>query len=159
MPSSAVEGKAKIRSIVNSMIRGSGFRLLDLGCGRGTYARLITKLCYKIGVDAVDYRKKFELDKWYDEFYQHDIRDTEWIRRLGRFDLAIAGDVLEHMTVEQAQNVLEAMQDIAKAVLVAVPYTYPQKGRGGNRWEDHIQDDLTPALMKELEDGKTKNRD
>lgn len=148
MSSSATAGKAKMAKMINKLITSSDFRILDLGCGRGTYARLINKPCYKIAIDAVDYTEKFELLKWYDKFYQHDIRDIEFLKKFYPIDLSIAGDVLEHMTVKDAQKVLATMQEISETVIVALPYTYEQKGRGGNHWEDHIQSDLTPELVR-----------
>lgn len=149
MPSSATEGKTKIKKIMNALIHSSEFKMLDLGCGRGTYGRLIEKPCHKVAVDAMDYREKFSLMDFYDEFYQHDIRDTDFLLSLGKFDLITAGDVLEHMTVSDAQRVLKTMEEMARFVIVAVPFMYPQKGRGGNHWEDHLQPDLTSQNMRE----------
>ncbi len=148
MPSSATEGKANIKKMINKMIANEKFKFLDLGCGRGTYSRLIEKPCYRVGVDAMDYREKFELDKWYDKFVQHDIRDTAFLKTLGKYDLIIAGDVLEHMTVEEARKVIDTIKEMAEVVIIALPFEYPQY-RKNNHWENHVQDDLTPALVKE----------
>lgn len=146
MPYSIEDGKKAVRKYVR---RYCGRRMLDLGCGYGAYGRMITGRCHKVGIDAVDYRDEFNLQDVYDEFHVHDIRDVAFLRRLGRFDLAIAGDVLEHLTTDDARAVLDAMEAIADAVIVAFPYTWTQRDWNGNRWEDHIQDDLTPEIVAE----------
>ena len=65
------------------------------------------------------------------------------------YDLVIFGDVLEHMSVEKAQKVLEYAKDHCKDYIVAVPFMYSQGELYGNPYERHIQDDLTPELFDE----------
>lgn len=148
MPYSCELGKEEVKDLLGKWITSPRMRVLDLGCGCGTYGKLIRdKDCHKIGVDAVDYRVRFRLRKYYEKVYVHDIRDVSFLESLGRFDIAIAGDVLEHMSIEDAQIVLAVMQKISDRVLVAFPYQYEQ--HTGDKWEDHIQDDLTPQIVKE----------
>jgi hypothetical protein len=64
------------------------------------------------------------------------------------YDLIIFGDVLEHLTVENAQKALDYAWPRCRDLVVAVPFLYPQGPVGGNEHEAHIQDDLTPSLMK-----------
>lgn len=63
------------------------------------------------------------------------------------YDLVIMGDVLEHMTREDAQVALERVLAIDADVLVVVPFMYPQDEEDGNVYQRHLQDDLTPELM------------
>lgn len=146
MPYSVNDGKEQIKGLVNELC---GKRMLDVGCGYGAYGRMVEGKCFKVGVDAVNYRRRFKLGEVYNNFIVHDIRDTDFLRRLGSYDLAVAGDVLEHMSVQDARRVLSTLEQIAEAVIVAVPYTWKQKDWNGNTWEDHIQDDLTPELVTE----------
>ena len=148
MPFSTPTGKDEIQKLLEEWITSPRMRVLDLGCGSGTYGKLMRGIqCHKFGVDAVDYRVRFHLRRFYERVYIRDIRDSEYLKILGHFDIAIAGDVLEHMTVEDAQKVLATMQIIADRNIVAVPYMYEQ--HTDIEWENHIQDDLTPGLVKE----------
>ena len=148
MSSSTSAGKQYIKKVINGIINQND-RVLDLGCGRGTYARLIDKECYKVGVDAVDYEKRFGLSEWYNEFHIRDIRDTDFIRQLGRFKIAIAGDVLEHLKYEDARKVLTVMEEVSEVCIVAFPYIYEQKAIGKGNWEFHEQSDLTREIIGE----------
>lgn len=71
------------------------------------------------------------------------------------FDLIIFGDVIEHMTVHKAQKVLEYASQHCKKMLVAVPFQFKQGPMRGNKYEEHIQDDLTPELFNERYPGFT----
>ena len=75
----------------------------------------------------------------YGNVYNVDIFDFkyEW------YDLIIFGDVIEHMTVERARAVLEYAWNRCKQMIVAVPFEYFQPPIYGNKWEEHIQNDLT----------------
>lgn len=148
MPSSTDAGKAMIGKLINGLITSDSFRILDLGCGKGTYGKLITRSCEKVAVDAVDYRNKFDLLSVYDKFVNSDIRDEGRIRALGKFDLVIMGDVLEHLVFRDARKVLDFLEDMSDCIIVAVPYLYPQDGRN-NSWETHRQPELTRSLFLE----------
>ena len=148
MPSSTAAGKPKVAKWLNGKITGSEYSILDLGCGKGTYGRLINKPCKKIAVDAVDYRKRFELMKYYDTFYQHDISDISFLESLGKHDMAILGDVLEHLYFDDARNVLDCLEKQCQTILVSVPFKSHQWGVF-NHWENHLQEDLTEEVFKE----------
>lgn len=147
MPQSIRLGKDKIKSIINYRISSSNYKVLDLGCGKGTYGRLIEKPCYKVAVDAVDYSQKYKLSRFYNEFHQMDIRNTQELKALGVFNIIIAGDVLEHMSFYDARKVLTAMKEMSELCIIAVPYLSKQHLEG-NKWEEHIQSDLTPEIMQ-----------
>ena len=65
------------------------------------------------------------------------------------YDLIIFGDVIEHMTVERAQTVLERAQSRCRDMIIGVPFLYPQDELYGNPWERHIQSDLTAEIFNE----------
>lgn len=146
MPYSTPTGKDEIKKLLQSWIVSPRMRVIDLGCGAGAYGKLLAETqCHIIGIDAVDYRARFRLRRYYEKVLIHDIRDGDFLKTLGHFDVAIAGDVLEHMATEEAQSVLATMQELADRVLVALPYEYEQ--HTGDKWEDHVQDDLTPGIV------------
>ena len=63
------------------------------------------------------------------------------------YDLIIFGDVIEHMSVEEAQGVLAYAMPRCRDMIVAVPFLYRQGPLYGNAFETHVQDDLTPELF------------
>ena len=65
------------------------------------------------------------------------------------YDLIIFGDVIEHMNVQDAQELLEYAGARCADMIVAVPFEYKQGEVDGNPWQEHIQDDLTPEIFAE----------
>jgi hypothetical protein len=55
----------------------------------------------------------------------------------------ILGDVLEHLSIEDAQNLLSDLTLKNIYCMVAVPYQMEQEAVGGNIYEIHKQSDLT----------------
>jgi hypothetical protein len=55
------------------------------------------------------------------------------------------GDVFEHLTFNEARDLLTRMN--GKRVMIAVPYMYRQGEWEGNVYETHWQPDLTPEVM------------
>ena len=124
--------------------------ILDVGPGVGTYADLLKKYMYS-NIDAVEiydgYVEAYNLKDKYRNVFVDDIVNFD----CSNYDFVILGDVLEHLTVENAHTVLNKCNN----VLVAVPYICPQGGvefdyNGQhliNPYEEHKQPDLTPLIM------------
>lgn len=142
MPYSYPHFKYEVKIHLEGTIQ-KGQRVLDVGPGSGTYARL----CDRIPMDAVEihapYLRRFNLGIFYQKVYLGDIRTFD----VANYDYIILGDVLEHLTFQEARAVLDRIAD--KRFLVAVPYTLPQGEWEGNKYETHHQDDLTPEIMAE----------
>lgn len=133
---SALEGKKFIYDIFKDIKPKKG---LDLGCGSGTYARLFPELDWT-GIEIWQpYVDKFSLDRLYERFVLADVR--EWVPD-DRYDIAVAGDVLEHMKEEEAIKVFSNLISCANVVIVSLPVVhYPQEIIGGNPYEAHVVDD------------------
>jgi autotransporter strand-loop-strand O-heptosyltransferase len=130
-------------------------RILDVGPGQGTYSELLRNLGYRM--DAVEvwapYVDQFELRSKYDSVYVADILSFD----VKPYDFIIMGDVLEHIPVQEAQELLTKFDLMEKRFLVAVPYMMPQDGAEyGNEYETHHQEDLTPDIMLERYPGLVK---
>ena len=123
-----------------------GSYVLDVGGGDGTYGRLLYDHfeidTIEIYQGAVEHLKK---TGFYDDVRQGDIR-TSIIHK--RYDLIILGDVIEHMTVVDAKEVIKRCEVVSDYVLIAVPYLYQQGALYGNQHEVHLQPDLTPAIFE-----------
>ncbi len=121
-------------------------KILDVGAGSGTYWNLLHEK-YK-NIDAVEIYapniKDYELEKKYANVYNNDIVTFEY----GSYDLIIFGDVIEHLTIPNAQKVIKYAFNRCRNLIVAIPYNYPQ-GPNENKWEEHIQSDLTQQNVLE----------
>lgn len=149
MPYSTSKGKEMIRKLIVE----SGFvNILDVGVGSGAYGRLLRDVGgVKItGIDAVDYRNRYKrLNDLYDAYYVVDMRDETFWSNAGRFNCVIFGDVIEHVSVQDAKKVLQCAKAVSDCIIVAVPYLAPQDEAGFGKYEIHIQDDLTDKIFKE----------
>ena len=87
----------------------------------------------------------YKLEEKYRHVYNVDIKDFKY----DYYDVIIFGDVIEHLSVEDAQKVLEYALPRCKQVIVALPYQYKQGEEYGNIYEIHKQDDLTCDIIKE----------
>lgn len=131
-----------------------GAYVLDVGGGDGTYGKLLYDY-FKIDTieifqGAVEHLKSAG---YYENVWHGDIR-TSIIHK--RYHLIVLGDVIEHMTVEDAKTVIKMCENQADYVLIAVPYLYKQGALYGNQHETHLQPDLTPAIFDERYKGYTR---
>jgi len=137
-------GKIEICNFVAENIQ-TGSTILDVGAGCGTYRYYLGSHynweAVEVWQESVD-----ALKQTYNKVYQEDIRKFEYTKD---YDLIIFGDVLEHLTVEDAQKVLKEATKHAKHILIGVPYMYEQEAIYGNEAEVHLQPDLTHNNFKE----------
>jgi 16S rRNA A1518/A1519 N6-dimethyltransferase RsmA/KsgA/DIM1 with predicted DNA glycosylase/AP lyase activity len=119
----------------------SDIKILDVGPGSGSYYDLLCKDFTNI--DAVEvyepYIDQFELRDKYKNVYNQDILEFNY----NSYNYLILGDVLEHLSIEYAQNLLADLTLKNIYCMVAVPYQMEQEAVGGNIYEIHKQDDLT----------------
>ena len=145
MPNSYPYFKSEIKEWFETNVP-TNKRILDVGPGQGTYSKLIRHLGYRM--DAVEvwapYVDEFRLREHYDNVYIADVREFN----LQDYDFIILGDVLEHLSTEDAQRLIDNIFFSEKQCLVAIPYMMPQDGdEYGNEYETHHQEDLTPEVM------------
>ena len=117
---------------------------LDVGCGRGVYGELLSDHLIMDGLDVYSPHDNEYSRSLYDKVIIADILGYQY----DYYDLVIFGDILEHLEIYDAQYALAYAMGHSSMVLVAVPYQLKQ-GQNENPAEEHLQDDLTPALMIE----------
>ena len=101
MPFSSEDGKAEIKAALLGIKHD---RMLDIGCGSGTYAKLFPEAEWD-GVEVwLPYLEKYNLKELYKNLYVEDARTWE---PTATYDVAIAGDVLEHMTATKKRSTPE----------------------------------------------------
>ena len=123
--------------------------ILDVGAGNGKWYDLLGK---HFTMDALEAWYETiainSLDKKYRTVYLGRIQDaTLSASNLPAYDLIIFGDVIEHLSVEDAQKVLSYLYPVCRDMLIAVPFKYEQDEIDGNPYEKHLQPDLTHELF------------
>lgn len=125
-------------------------RAIDIGAGAGKTSDLIRPMVAQL--DAIEvfepYVERFGLKQKYDHVFVEDV-DTLSANWFARYDIAIIGDALEHLTVQHANLLLLRLKNAHCMVFVQVPFLYKQEAFEGNEAERHHQDDLTRAVMAE----------
>jgi glycosyltransferase involved in cell wall biosynthesis len=140
MPYSSESGKAYVRNIVG---RVKHERMLDIGCGSGTYAKMFPD-AHWTGVEVWEpYIEEFKLKDLYQQLILSDAREID-LTQFDRFDVAMLGDVLEHMEKEEAKALFDRVREVADTVIVSIPIGYyPQDEYNGNPHERHVTDNWT----------------
>jgi predicted nicotinamide N-methyase len=117
--------------------------VLDCGAGAGIYLDLIKKeIGNNVIVDAVEvwmpYIEQFDLANRYNSLYNIDLRKMSNFN----YDLVILGDVLEHMTENDALKVWDLVASQAKYAIISIPIIhYHQDAINGNPYEVHVEED------------------
>ena len=141
--SSFCEGKEFISGWIHARF-DLGATCLDVGACDGNwynrlgdYFKMDAVEIFQPNIDRHSLKEKYQ-NVWCDDIAEF---QYEW------YDLIIFGDVIEHMSVEQAQKVLEYAKPRCKDMIVSVPFLFRQGANYGNQWERHVQEDLTPELF------------
>jgi hypothetical protein len=116
-------------------------KILDIGAGVGTYSDILKPLGYE-DLDCVEifqeYITKYGLDKKYKKVYNQNICDLEI--DFSEYDLIILGDVLEHIELTKAIDLVKKIS--VTKFIICVPFESPQGEVYNNQYEIHLQEDL-----------------
>jgi hypothetical protein len=123
----------------------SSMKILDVGPGSGSYSKLL-KENFK-NMDCIEiwepYIKQYNLKSMYENVYLGNIVEFE----ISNYDYLIIGDVLEHLSIDDSQNLMCTINENNKKCMVAVPYLYRQGPWQDNVHETHLQPDLTHEVF------------
>lgn len=136
--------------------------VLDIGVGSGTYSNRyrqgVLKNANWTGIEVwAPYIEKYALNTLYDKIVQQDARtyakemSAEYgSKSIPHFDLVFLGDVVEHMSKEDAQEMVSNLLYISNVVIISIPVVhYPQGAYEGNPFEEHVKDDWSDAEVHE----------
>lgn len=155
MPFSSKEGKTTVRewaSEYSDLINV----VVDVGAGNGTYIHLLREkrktLANAIWI-AIEvwkpYIEEYNLKNRYDDVISQDVRDLNW-KEFDKVDLVILGDVLEHITKDEAQQLVDRIFETAKYAVISIPIVHcPQGEEFGNPYEIHVKDDWSHSEVME----------
>lgn len=123
-----------------------GSTCLDVGACDGKWFNMLSGYLVMDGVEVwKPYIERFSLKTKYRHLFEADIRNLQY----GFYDLIIFGDIIEHLSPEDARKVLAYAWNNCNDMIVAVPFLHKQGNKNFNPYEVHIQDDLTPELFNE----------
>ena len=142
-------GKPEVVEWIKQNFR-KGETCFDVGACDGKWSKLLSGflVCDGIEIFAKNIIRHDLMSK-YRHIVHGDIRKYQY----DYYDLIIFGDVLEHMTVQEAQEVLRYAIPRCRDLIVAVPFQWVNRSHYGNKYEIHIQDDLTPKNVLERYEG------
>lgn len=111
--------------------------ILDVGACDGKWKHLLPE--YDMDACEIFQPNADIIEDLYSYIFVGDIHDY----RYDHYDLVIFGDVIEHMEVDRAQETLAYAKAHSGYMIVGVPFQYPQGELYGNKYEEHLQPDLT----------------
>jgi SAM-dependent methyltransferase len=168
MPGSMPEGKQFIKDYlmdVDTKIHKIK-RILDIGPGSGNYYDLMMaegeyekypggKLnSFHVEWVAVEiwepYIEAFNLNRKYSQIIISDVNYLDW-EKLGYFDIIIFGDVIEHMPIWDAKEVLRKAALHSDFIVMSLPIVdFPQGASYGNEHEAHVEQYSSKRVREEL---------
>lgn len=142
------KGKQEAVNWIYLNINPSDGVILDVGPGDGKWYDLLGKYYEMEAIEASyetivrnDLHHKYKA-VWCGKIQESIIPDNT-------YSLIIFGDVLEHLSVEDAQKVIAYAYPRCDNMLIAVPFLYEQGEINGNPYEKHLQPDLTHEIFME----------
>lgn len=127
----------------------AGSRVLDVGAGSGKWADVLGGGYHMSAIEVCEeYITRYALPSKYASVLCGDIREFPPEGFLP-FDLILLGDVVEHLTPEEATALFDKIWRSGVCAVAVVPYLYRQAGTDENPHEEHLQDDLTHSVFAE----------
>lgn len=130
--------------VIDRILASHARCVLDVGAGAGNWLDHLRDAGFVGQVHAVEvwqpYITQFRLAERYDRVWNADARALGKAR-FAWYDVVIFGDILEHMTKEEAVAVWQRAS-MAPHAAIAIPIVhYPQGHLSGNPFEEHVKDD------------------
>lgn len=150
MPTSSGGGKRFSIATFSRLARETTLRhIVDVGPGIGTYGKLFGATEPGPHWTCIEawgpYVRQFNLNAVYDSIVVADARVVDF-RKIGRADLMIFGDILEHMQKSEAIALIEEALRNARFVLISIPIVFfSQDEVAGNPFEAHVKPDWSDA--------------
>jgi len=149
MSNSSNEGKQWTERYVKRYLKDIPTpKFLDIGTGRGTYYRLLNQHfpnAQWTGVEGYKpYIEGFKLKDKYDIMHHADARELYGnnvdVSQL-HYDVVFCGDVLEHMTKEQAVALVEKLRLCCGVLIISIPIIRWPQHDDVNPFQEHVKDD------------------
>lgn len=153
VPVSSKNGKQYIREYLTGLNPSQVEVVVDVGVGCGTYSDLYRPLFPNaewVGVEAwAPYVSQYNLKDKYKRIMVADVSIA--VKAIVKADIVFMGDVLEHLPLDQAKEVVGRFKEIANHLIISVPIgACPQGAVGGNTFESHLTYWNKAVIAKEL---------
>jgi len=116
-------------------------KILDLGCGNNSVLKVF-KDNYKMGIDAFEeYIEQSKEKKIHQDYLMADINQLNLDEILPKFDAVIVFDVLEHLTLGQAQELVNKIESASNIKFIAfrTPSVFlEQENYDENEYQRHL---------------------
>ncbi len=124
MPSSVDEGKVEAIEMLDRLgILEKTWTVLDVGAGMGTWFHWLSPHLPGAEWDAIevwqDWIDRYNILTLYDHVFAEDARTIDTAKLRLSYDLLVFGDVLEHMSIAEAQTVVHRLR--GKVALLSIP--------------------------------------
>ncbi|MFN3218521.1 MAG: hypothetical protein ACE367_18655 [Acidimicrobiales bacterium] len=152
MPFSATEGREQTVRWLDELRPAT---VVDIGAGAGAGADLCSMLVHPPAVDAIEiwapYIERYQLERRYRCIVVGDACSLP-PDAYRDYDVAILGDVIEHMAPDLASSLLRSLTEagVGHAVVTVPLGHHPQGPVGGNPYERHVTDDWTHSDVMTL---------
>lgn len=137
--------------VVGKIIEAGARSVLDVGAGAGNWLDALREAGYAGRVDAVElwhpYIDRFHLRFRYDQVHEVDARHL-LPGHYAQYDAVIFGDVMEHMTVEEAVECWWAARTAAHSAIAIPIVPYHQGALNGNPYERHVVEDWSDQMVR-----------
>lgn len=160
MGKSSREGKDVVLSWAKSLPMNT---VLDIGAGSGTYKKLFAKnklFPYSTwtAIEAWQpYIDNFKLTSLYNTVINSDVMKVD-LQSLGLVDMTFMGDVLEHLSKQDAVTLVDQVMSMSTHAVISIPIVHwPQSERHGNPYEVHVKDDWSHSEVMETFSKYIKN--
>lgn len=116
--------------------------LLDVGCGAySPIKRFSKKMKHVVGVDIFEPSiEKSRADGIHNDYVKANVLELDKHFKPKSFECVVASDLIEHLTKEDGNRLIEMMEKIAsKKVVIYTPNGFfPQSEFDGNKYQVHI---------------------
>ena len=145
MPTSSKYGKLYTALMINKLKDLLSIEsILDVGVGEGTYSDILSPYLENTTWSGIEvwkpYITEYNLGNKYQILINQDVRQINFAEGPS-YDIALFGDILEHMTKEEAQILIKKVMPKTHLIMISILIVYfPQDIVGGNPFEQHIKD-------------------
>ena len=155
MPTSAQENKELVKEWIYEI---SPARVLDVGAGEGTYAKLLNyDRSMMTAIEAFyPYIDRYNLRELYGKVIVSDIRYFRW-SSIEHSDIVIMGDMLEHMKKQEAEEVILRAASHSNYLLICVPIVHLDQQIEENEFETHVDHWSEEDMSNFLKDSIVKS--